>query len=60
MVTQLLQNGAPVNMQDKDGLSSLMIASQNGHTETVAHLLQNGAQVNIKDKKWGISSYDCK
>ena len=35
--------------KSNDGWSSLMIASQNGHTETVSLLLQNGAHVNMQE-----------
>ena len=31
----LLEHRANVNEQSKDGVSALMIASRNGHTETV-------------------------
>ena len=44
-----------VDMQDKDGFSSLMIASLNGHTETVALLLKNGAHIDMQEHN-GFSS----
>ena len=51
-VSLLLQHGTNVNMQENNGLSSL-IASQNGHTETVSLLLKHGANVNMqKNNEW--------
>ena len=35
--------------QENSGLSALMIASQNGHTEVVKLLLGKGAQVNMQE-----------
>ena len=32
------------------GRSALMVASQNGHTETVNMLLEHGAEVHLTDK----------
>ena len=34
----------------QDGLSSLMVASGNGHVEVVDKLLQHGATVDLQDK----------
>ena len=48
VVKLLLDKGAQVNMQGKDGGSALMIASQNGHTEVVKLLLDKGAQVDAE------------
>ena len=45
-----------VNLQNKHGWSSLMIASQKGYAETVALLLQNGAHVNMQENFFN----DCK
>ena len=44
-----------VNLSDKNGVGSQMLASLNGHTETVLLLLQNGAHVNMQNNK-GLSS----
>ena len=38
-------------MQNNDGCPPLMIASQNGHIETVSILLQNGAHINMQDNE---------
>ena len=40
-----------VNLPTKIGITCLMIASQNGHTETVFALLQNGAHINMQDNR---------
>ncbi len=37
VVKILVENGAQVNLQAKDGWSALMIASQNGHAEVVKY-----------------------
>ena len=50
-VALLLQNGAEIDMQENNSWSSLMIASQNGHTETVALLLKNGAEIDMQENK---------
>ena len=44
-----------VNLPNKSKITCLMIASQNGHTETVLLLLQNGAHVNMQNSE-GVSS----
>ena len=44
-----------VNLPIKMGMTCLIIASQNGHTETVMLLLQNGAHVNMQNNE-GFSS----
>ncbi|CAI8053430.1 Ankyrin repeat domain-containing protein 29, partial [Geodia barretti] len=48
VVDKLLQHGATVDLQDKDGDSSLMAASQEGHVEVVDQLLQHGATVDLQ------------
>ncbi len=40
VVKILLENGAQVNLQEKDEWSALMIASQNGHAEVVNRLVE--------------------
>src|SRR5574343_425992 len=44
----LLQNGANIEAKDSVGLSPLMIASYNGHTECVRVLLGAGANIEAK------------
>jgi len=39
MVQMLLEAGAKVNMQDEDGSTALMCASEHGHTDIVKMLL---------------------
>ena len=46
IIQYLLDDGAPVNTQDVDGATALMIA-QFGHSKTVHVLLNYGADVNI-------------
>ena len=47
IVQYLLDEGAPVNTQDEDGVTSLMLASQYGHPETVRVLLDYGSDANM-------------
>ena len=49
VVKILLENEAQVNLQEKNGLSSLMLASQNGHDDVVRLLLENKAQVDLQN-----------
>ena len=46
----IYKNEAGVDSEDLSGMSSLMLASDTGHTETVTLLLQKGANVNKKRK----------
>ena len=48
VVKRLLENGAQVDLQKRDGWSALMIASETGHGDVVKLLLENGAQVNLQ------------
>ena len=53
-VIQLILNACPnlqqlINLARTDGMTSLMLASNNGHTETVILLLQSGARVNLQE-----------
>ena len=41
-VQSLLDDGANVNTQDKDGYTALIMASSKGHTDTVKVLLDRG------------------
>ena len=47
VVKKLLDGGAQVNLQTRDGCSALMGASQNGHSRIVEALLQHSADVNM-------------
>ena len=50
IVKQLTQCGAKINLQNKDNLSPLMIASGVGHRDTVEHLCSMGANLTQRDK----------
>ena len=43
----MLERGAYVNIQNIQGFTALMYASQNGHTEIVISLLERGAEVKM-------------
>ena len=45
----LLEAGADVNAQDKDGRTALMMATRNGHDKCVELLIERGVDVNVKD-----------
>ena len=45
----LLEKGADIDRQNKNGKTALMIAVENGHVEKTRIFLQNGADVNIQD-----------
>lgn len=50
MVSLLLECGADVNVQDADGSTCLMCASEHGHTDIVKQLLaQPSCDPNIAD-----------
>ncbi|XP_041379372.1 ankyrin repeat domain-containing protein 7-like [Gigantopelta aegis] len=51
LLKQLLKQHADVNIQNKNGWTSLMIACQNGHTKIVEQLLKEHANVNIQNKE---------
>jgi ankyrin repeat protein len=40
----------PVNAQDDEGLSAVMIAAQNGHVRLVKALITHGADLTLADK----------
>jgi len=54
MATMLLRGGADVNVRDKDGKTTLMIAVINGHQPLVEVLLEHNADFTIKNN---VSSY---
>jgi|SRR5271157_4990436 len=45
----LIENGADVNMADKDGWTALMGATVQGHLESVKLLLEQGVELNAKN-----------
>ena len=53
IIQQLIEKGANINIQNEDGLTVLMMATDEGLSEIVELLLQNGADPNIHgDKGW--------
>jgi ankyrin repeat protein len=46
IVRLLVEKGATVRVQDKEGWEPLMFAAQMGHTKVVKFLIENGADVN--------------
>ena len=48
-VELLLKQGASVNVEDADGKTALMFASEKGHTKTSEVLLKYGADTNMQD-----------
>lgn len=50
MVELLLAAGSDVNMQDEDGSTALMCATEHGHIEIVKHLLNHSEiDISLKD-----------
>ena len=47
----LIDAGADINIEDKDGWTALIWASQCGHTETAKALIDAGADINIEDRQ---------
>lgn len=48
VLKRLIAKGAEVNAKGADGVTALILASQNGHKEAVQALLDKGAEVNAK------------
>lgn len=57
MVQLLIDNGADINIKNKDGYTALIWASSEGHLDVVRLLLDAGANANIKDN-WGNTALD--
>ncbi len=55
-IERLIEAGADVNLRNCSGVTPLMMASQNGHTEVVNLLLANNADVNAADKTNGVTA----
>ena len=49
-VRDLIDAGADLNLQDKDGVTALMYASDNNHLKIVRILVGAGANINLKTK----------
>lgn len=50
-LADFLDHGVPVDLQDGDGNSLLMLAAYNGQGETVAMLLERGADANLRNSR---------
>lgn len=50
VATSLVEHGANLDFQDKDGCTPLMRASENNHVEMVAFLVEHGANIDLQDK----------
>ncbi len=60
-VNALLKNGATVDLQNKDGITALMFACRDGHTEAIRMLLERGAKIDLQDINGETAlSYACK
>ena len=54
----LLKSGANVNAVGEGGRTSLMFASQNGHSDTAGVLLNSGADISAEcNKRWTAVMY---
>jgi len=51
IVLYLIQSGASVNIQDKDGKTPLHLACEKGHRTSARHLLMAGADLFVKDNR---------
>ncbi len=50
-VKSLIEAGADVNAQNKEGVTALMTASATGHTDIAKLLIEEGADVTIQSKE---------
>ena len=46
-----IDRGLPVDVQDLDGNTALMLAAYHGHAATVAALIERGADVDLRNKR---------
>ena len=51
VIEKLIEQRANVDIQDNDGWSALMVASQRGHIEIVRSLIYAGAIPDLKNKE---------
>lgn len=49
IVSDLIEAGAPLNDQDKEGQTPLMVAARNNNLDTVKALVNAGADLNVRD-----------
>ena len=55
MVTELLERGASVDLEDDHGFTALMAAANHGHLSTLLLLLQHSANPDLQDN-YGVTT----
>lgn len=53
----LLERKAPINLQDYQGTTALMLATRNGHLEVIRELINNGADIKIRNHRGDTAMY---
>ncbi|MFE4690500.1 ankyrin repeat domain-containing protein [Streptomyces sp. NPDC056749] len=48
---EFFDHGLPVDVQDREGNTALMLAAYHGHTETVRALIGRGADVDLRNAR---------
>lgn len=48
---ELIEQGMPVDLQDADGNTALMLAAYSGHPGTVEALIRSGADVDLRNTR---------
>ncbi len=48
---EFIDHGVPIDIQDADGNTALMLAAYNGHPSTVQALIERGADVNLRNNR---------